>query len=396
MPRGKPRPKIKLTKSTLQDLAVTDPRGERFYDSETSGFLAVKYPSGRVRFGVEYTTEKHSRRRVMIGDMGTKTPDQARREAIKLLGKTQAGHDPLADREEAQGRITVGAWVDQYLAHITDRKRSVRDDRRYLGDVKDRWGSHKLAALTASDVQRGFDAAKQRGHTTANRWLASVRAWLQEGWRRQLVEENVARRVRPLPESPPRARVLSDEELGRLAEAIDALDDPHVRAAFIVLTETGCRLSEILRATWDDFDLRDMDQAEWRVPRPKSGVAVVKPLARATAEVISALPRKSRYVIAGRSPLAPRSDLKRHWYAMLKAAKLEGIRLHDLRRSFGLEVARRVGLHMASKLLGHSDVRITAKVYAPLGLGEQREAAEKVRRARAKVLPFRKAQKKDN
>jgi len=36
------------------------------------------------------------------------------------------------------------------------------------------------------------------------------------------------------------------------------------------------------------------------------------------------------------------------------------------------------------------DVRITARAYSPFGLDEQREAAETVHQARAKVLPFTK------
>jgi integrase len=63
---------------------------------------------------------------------------------------------------------------------------------------------------------------------------------------------------------------------------------------------------------------------------------------------------------------------------------------HDLCRSFGLEVARHVGVHMASRLLGHSDVRISARVYSPFGLDEQRDAAEPIHQARSKVLPFTK------
>jgi integrase len=64
-----------------------------------------------------------------------------------------------------------------------------------------------------------------------------------------------------------------------------------------------------------------------------------------------------------------------------------GLRIHDLRRRFGFDVARSAGLHMASKLLRHSSVVITETHYAPLGIGLLRDAVEKL----AEVVPFRNA-----
>ncbi|HQR44587.1 MAG TPA: hypothetical protein PK598_01065 [Thermoanaerobaculia bacterium] len=66
---------------------------------------------------------------------------------------------------------------------------------------------------------------------------------------------------------------------------------------------------------------------------------------------------------------------------------LADVHIHDLRRTFGLHVAKAAGLHVASKLLRHGDVRITERVYAPLGIETLRAAVEK----RSEVLPFPKA-----
>ncbi len=141
---------------------------------------------------------------------------------------------------------------------------------------------------------------------------------------------------------------------------------------------------------WVDLDLHDVDRATWYLPNPKRRRPETKPLTRGAAEMLRSLPRKGEYVIAGRYPDRPRSDLKKHWDRIRKEAELEGVRMHDIRRTFGLEVARRAGLHIASRLLGHSSVRITERVYAPLGIDELREAAERVNRERlAKVIPLR-------
>ena len=40
--------------------------------------------------------------------------------------------------------------------------------------------------------------------------------------------------------------------------------------------------------------------------------------------------------------------------------------LHDLRRTFGLRMIKKIGIYETSKLLGHKSVATTEKHYAPL------------------------------
>ena len=66
-------------------------------------------------------------------------------------------------------------------------------------------------------------------------------------------------------------------------------------------------------------------------------------------------------------------------------AKVVGTaRLHDIRKTFGLHVARAAGLAVASRLLRHSDVRVTERHYARLETDDLRVGLEK----RAKLLTF--------
>ena len=92
------------------------------------------------------------------------------------------------------------------------------------------------------------------------------------------------------------------------------------------------------------------------------------------------------YLVPGRDPKKPRYDLKRPWDDLCEAAGLKGVHIHDVRRTFGLHAARNAGLHIASKLLRHSTVTVTEKVYAPLGLEELRKGTAKISRERGKVI----------
>ena len=200
-----------------------------------------------------------------------------------------------------------------------------------------------------------------------------------------MIQTNPASRIQKFKESPPRDRVLTNHELKRFLDALGNEPDPFTRAAFHMMVETGARLSEVLHAKWEDIDF---EQELWRIPSSKSGPPQMIPLPRTTVALLQRLERIGPYVVPGRNPFKPRHDLKGPWKRIKERADLDGVWIHDIRRTFGLEVARSHGLHVASKLLRHSSVRITESVYAPLGIEELRKATDQVSRKRGKVLKF--------
>ena len=376
--------KKKLTKRVVDALPVPE-TGKRLhvFDSELKGFGAVKHPTGNVVFFVQYGGKSH--RRITIGRFGRMTVEQARSEARRRLGKAEGGQDLLDERGAQRSVPTFGEWTKDYLEDVDRRKKSAGDDHRFLKWAKKRWGKRPLDKITPADVARAFEARrKNHGKVSANRFLASVRACLQAAWRTDRVPENVAMKVKPLPENQPRQRVLSDEELGNVLDALDKHEDPHVRLAFELLLSTGARKSEVLRARWDDMDL---EAQTWRIPSPKAGHPQTVPLPRTTVAMLNNTPRVGPWVIPGRWPdRGHREDLRGPWLEIREKAGAKDVTIHDLRRTYGLHVARAAGVHVASKLLRHSTVRITEQVYAPLGIDELRKATEKVGRGRAKVL----------
>jgi len=379
---------IKFTKKNIDRLPKTEkPRGERYYDTELHCFGLVAYPTGRKSFFIEYGDRGH-RRRMTIGVYGRLTPDEARELAKQKMAAVSKGDDPLDEREERRHALTFGDWADTYLVKVKTRKKHPREDVRYLQMAKKHWGKRTLRSICVDDIEKLFSAIAADGtKIAANRWLASVRACLQAAWRLEKIEGNAAMKVKAHAENPPRSRVLNDDEFKRLLDAIHSLEetdrfDRGVYAAFLILIETGARMSEVLHAKWEDMDL---EQALWRIPRPKSGRPQVQPLSPNSVALLAQLPRRSIYVIPGRKQDRPRSDLQKPWAFIKEKAKLKGVTIHDLRRTFGLQVAKTAGLHVASKLLRHSDIRVTERHYAPLGIEELREALVQ----REKVVPMR-------
>lgn len=411
----------KLTKRFIDDIEPGKKGGTWYGDADLPGLYLVSYPTGAKVFIVRFLAARR-RRAVVVGRYGVLTLEKARQKAKLLLSDATMGGDPATARDRARKTPTFAAWADTYLSRVRLEKKSPRDDEKFLGEksekakaLRSRWGTKPLDTITPEDVAAFRDGLRREKRkkvddapapasapagpkgpppTTANRWLASVRSCFAAAVRAGHIVSNPARSLPPFRENPPRARVLTPDEMERLLRALARESDPHVRAAFRLLVETGARLSEVLGARWADIDF---EGRLWRIPSPKAGRPQVLPLGDRTVEMLRKLPRVGDFIIPAlkRSPKAsdekgkarlqrPRADLKGPWERLRAAAELEDVRIHDLRRSFGLEIARKAGLHIASKLLRHSSVKVTEQVYAPLGIDELREAIER----RADVLPF--------
>jgi len=178
-----------------------------------------------------------------------------------------------------------------------------------------------------------------------------------------------------------RERFLSDAEYARLGAALNAgeeqrLEPPEVIAAVRLLMLTGCRRSEILTLQWDHVDL---EAGELRLPDSKTGAKSVH-LSDPAIAVLRAIPRRAGdpFVIAGSAPGRPMKDLHHYWQRICRRADLEGVRIHDLRHSYasgGLMAGE--GLPMIGKLLGHTNVHMTAR-HARLANDPLKSAANRI------------------
>jgi len=180
--------------------------------------------------------------------------------------------------------------------------------------------------------------------------------------------------------------------------------DPYAIAAIRLLILTGARLREILHARWSEIDF-ERGLLNLKSARSKTGKKSIFLSAPALA-VLNALPRieGNPHVIVGEGfdesgTGKPRTDLKKPWAAITKAAGLTDLRIHDLRHSFAsVGAGAGMGLPIVGKLLGHTQPCTTAR-YAHLDSDPLHHAANQIgeaitaameRRPGASVVPMRK------
>ena len=159
---------------------------------------------------------------------------------------------------------------------------------------------------------------------------------------------------------------------------------PRAQQADIIrlLLLTGCRKSEIVTMRWQDVDADTLNLTD-----AKAGPRQVYLNAPARA-ILERQPRSnSPWVFP--SPLDPArpqcSDLPL-WYAVRGDARIEYVRIHDLRHTYASHaVLQGVPLPVVSRLLGHKNPGMTL-LYAHVGDRETEAAAERIGTAIARAL----------
>jgi integrase len=401
-----------ITKRSVD--ALKPARAEYFlWDRKLAGFGIRIQTTGAKSYVVKYRAGSGRgapTRRVTLGAVGKLTPDEARKLAKTMLGAVANGADPAALKTAERRAATLKEVAELFLAEHAEAKRKASTAAHYR-DILERLvlptlGNRKIERVTVADIARLH--AKMKDHPyQANRIIAVAGSLYSFVGKRHIVPPgfNPARGIEKYPEKG-RERFLGTQELTRLGDAIRKAETvglpyvvdetkpnakhapkkknrrtvigPHAAAAIRLLILTGARLREVLHLKWEHVDL---ERGMLLLPDSKTGKKAIVVNAPAL-QVLASLPRIGAYVIAGQNAGTkddgPRADLKRPWQAIAKAAKLSGVRIHDLRHTHAsVGAGAGLGLPIIGKLLGHAHATTTAR-YAHLDADPLRKASEHI------------------
>jgi integrase len=420
--------RLRLTKTVVDGLEAR--RGELVvYDDDVKRLALRVYPTGRKVYLLRLRVDGRQRWYTIGAHGDPWTVETAREEAARVLGQgatiaklreTGAAPPsllhPVEARERGRRIPTLADFARRYLEeHAGPHKApaTVTADRSLLGLLVDDEGEPVkgedgkpappragtiLAELGRLRVDRVTRAEVTAYHlslrdtpTRANRALAllSHMFTMAEKWGVRADGSNPCRHVERFAETR-RERFLSAAELARLGKALAAADKagdltPFGLASIRLLIFTGARAGEVLCLRWKHgpgcAGHVELARGTAELHASKTGAKVLL-LPPPALKVLKALPRLAGnpHVIAGRSRGEALTifGLEGVWQEVRKAAKLEDVRLHDLRHSFA-SVAAGSGqsLPVIGALLGHSQAQ-TTKRYAHLADDPLRAASKAV------------------
>ncbi|MEW9305480.1 tyrosine-type recombinase/integrase [Labrys neptuniae] len=437
---------MKISKRTVDAIVPTSARFV-VWDTELSGFGVKVEPGGTKTFVVRYRAEGGGRnapqRQYTLGRYGVLTPDEARKLAKQTLGGVATGDDPAGQLLAMRRAMTIAELGDLYLKEgvlLPTRRGGLKKPSSIAADrlaieahIKPLIGSHRVASLTSSDVERFLvdvaqgkssrrrdpdmkpsrGAVPKGGESAATRAVRVLSAMISFARRRQVRPDNPCFGVAKFATGTVE-RFLTTDELDRLGTALREAETvgivwepdpskkvkhapkpenrivrvcPYATAAIRLLLFTGARLREILHLQWSFVD---MERGLLFLPESKTGKKTIILNAPALA-VLDGLGRVGRFVIPGNNPDEPKTDLKRPWSMITRRARLDGLRIHDLRHthaSFG--VGAGFGLPIVGKMLGHTQASTTQR-YAHLDNDPVRRASESVGGTLAAALDGRTA-----
>jgi integrase len=213
--------------------------------------------------------------------------------------------------------------------------------------------------------------------------LAVCKAIFYFGMQEKVCTENPCLGIDTNPE-PQRKRYLRPDELQRMHKALDdgIVPDQRAENCFRLKMWTGARIGETLAAEWTDVPDAygiNLETSIWKKPGSTTKQKTVhevhlnKPALAMLRKMRAAAPGEKR-VFPGLTYDAVKDD----WTALLKAAKIQDFRRHDLRHNFASAVLSKggYGLSDVGALLGHADPKTTLR-YAHL-IDERLKAAGEV------------------
>jgi integrase len=290
-----------LTDVTCKN-AKCPPDKARIRLADAGGLYLEVLPTGGRHWRWKYRYAGKEKR-LAIGSYPGVTLTQARRARDTAREVLRAGTDPVQAKRDAKAAELAKAentfkgvaldWLEHWKASKTERH-SDYVKRRLEADVFPEIGKRPIADITAPMLVAVAKKIEERGALDiAKRALQTCGQIFRYAVAHGIITRNPAADIRPSDALKPRkkghyARIEARELPDLLRKISGYSGTPYTRLAMEVMALTFVRTSELIEATWSEFDL---DQAEWRIPaeRMKMRMPHIVPLSTQAVEHLRVL-----------------------------------------------------------------------------------------------------------
>jgi integrase len=352
------------------------------WDTSVKGFNARRQFGDAITFSVFYRSLEGTQRWHRIGRFGVWSPDQARREAQRVLRARDLGEDPSGARMAVKASPTVAELLNEYVADMDSGKLNGKkastiysDKNRIKQHIAPHLGKLKVASVTQDDVEAFMH---QLSPGSAKRIIGLTGAIFTYAVKKKLRLDNPVKGIET-PKENKRMRRLSKGEYQQIWNAINS-GAAHQTASdiFQLLLVTGWRSGEAKNLKFSELDL---ERRVATLGDTKTGVSI-RPLSSAAIEIIKRQKTTGVYVFEHKGTTL--GFLHPYWQ---KLQMPTDVTPHTLRHSFA-SLAADLGFsdNVIAGMLGHARSSITSRyvhLEAALIMAADAVGAETLRLMRA-------------
>lgn len=296
------------------------------------------------------------------------------RESTKQTDKTVAKIRAVSIVKQFEKRERIIATKGSFFAEYLNYARPRKNKKTIVGEIRvwDRFikfvGTDQPIAITELQVEQFFTEMLKwkktklvnKKKTDAPLSIAYINGYhrilkmlFNKAVRWNYAISNPLLNIEVMRYEPAMPRFLTQRELTDFFTSARTLY-PNLVPLFQIYFLTGMRRSEATNLSWSDIDF-------------ERGLITVKNTKGKRARFVPMTPMVKQLLMARKGLIKPFTDntesITHQFTKIAAAAKLEGITLHDLRRSFATHLAPRINKTILQQLMGHEDYSVTDVFY---------------------------------
>lgn len=359
--------KFVFSRSIIERI-LPSPPGKRYeyYDLKTP-YLILRVTDKGIKTFAIYRKFRDKIVKITIGHYPEISIDEARAQAHEINSKIARGIDPRIQISASTSSITFGQlfgiYINDYAKHHCKSWRWMQAFRsRYM----ERLSNMTLSEITTRELQvLHNEIASVNGKTTANRTIELIRAAYNRAIKWGIYDgRNPASNVVCF-KLKSRDKFIDDTGVPGFYEALEKSQNQLIKDFILLCIYTVARSSNVMQMRWDQISF---ERQTWKIPETKNGEPHVIALIPEALEILERryASRTSEWVLpsdrSDKHITRPHRTFKR----IAKAAGIEDLRIHDLRRTLpSWQAITGTPIKIISDTLNHKDAKST-DIYARL------------------------------
>jgi integrase len=376
---------------TQTSVQAIKPNGKKqlIADDDTTGLKLYVGPTG---VKVWYYYRRDANRKMTsrkIGPFPDLTLAEAREQARILGGEIAKGES--IKKEKPPEVLTLGVFLETlFFPYIKTALKSHVDMKRNMTFAFSKFFDKPIEEITPLLIEQWRMKLREEGKkaSTINRIMADLKSALNWGYKSEIIEKNPLQRLTPLKETDSKniVRFLTPDERERLEAALIKREErlqkqsgkpprgefwDYLRPAVLLSLNTGIRRGALFALKWRDVDL-NQQTITLRADDAKNGKTTRLPLSDDAVDILYSWKTQSKdtapdaLIFQSLKTGGIIDDPRGTWEPLIKSAKIENFRWHDMRHDFASQlVMKGIDLNTVRELLCHSDMKMTMR-YAHL------------------------------